>query len=48
MTVPSDVVALYDEYTHGTMPRRAFLSRLARLAGSAAAVATLLPLLENR
>jgi carboxymethylenebutenolidase len=30
------------------MPRREFLARLARIAGSAAAAATLLPLLENR
>jgi carboxymethylenebutenolidase len=42
------LINLYDSYTHGTMPRREFLSRLARIAGSAAAAATLLPLLENR
>ncbi len=41
-------IDLYDEYTHGTMPRRQFLARLARLAGSAAAASLLLPLLENR
>jgi carboxymethylenebutenolidase len=41
-------VLLYDEFTHGNMPRREFLARLARLAGSAAAAALLLPLLENR
>src|SRR5688572_9994548 len=41
-------INLYDEYTHGTMPRRVFLARLARLAGSAAAASLLLPLLENR
>lgn len=41
-------IALYDEFTHGVMPRRDFLARLARIAGSAAAAATLLPLLENR
>jgi len=41
-------IQLYDEFTHGTMPRREFLSRLARLAGSAAAAAVVLPLLENR
>jgi carboxymethylenebutenolidase len=42
------VIDLYDEYTHGTMPRRQFLSRLARLAGGTAAASLLLPLLENR
>lgn len=42
------LIDLYDDYTHGTMPRREFLSRLARIAGSAAAASVLLPLLENR
>jgi carboxymethylenebutenolidase len=41
------VIALYDEYTHGAMPRREFLSRLARLAGGTAAAGLLLPWLEN-
>jgi carboxymethylenebutenolidase len=41
-------IQLYDEFTHGTMPRREFLARLARIAGSAAAASALLPLLENR
>ncbi len=41
-------IELYDEYTHGSLGRRAFLRGLARLAGSAAAAAALLPLLENR
>ena len=48
MNVPSDLVELYDEYTHGAMPRREFLTRLARLAGGTAAAAVFLPLLENR
>lgn len=43
-----DAINLYDTYTHGTMPRREFLVRLARIAGSAAAASALLPLLENR
>jgi carboxymethylenebutenolidase len=43
-----EVIALYDEYTHEGMPRREFLARLARLAGSVAAASLLLPLLENR
>lgn len=42
------VIELYDEYTHGGLDRRSFLRGLARLAGSAAATAALLPLLENR
>ena len=41
------VIELYDEYTHGGLDRRSFLRGLARLAGSAAAAAALLPLLEN-
>jgi len=42
------LIQLYDEFTHGAMPRREFLSRLARIAGGAAAAAVLLPMLENR
>lgn len=41
------IINLYDEFTHGAMGRRAFLKRLAGLAGGAAAAWTLLPLLEN-
>ena len=41
------ILALYDEYTHAPLPRRAFLERLAALAGSATAASALLPLLEN-
>ena len=41
------IVRLYDEFTHGTMPRRQFLGRLARIAGGAAAASAMLPLLEN-
>lgn len=41
------IINLFDEFTHGNMGRRAFLKRLAVLAGSAAAAWTLLPLLEN-
>ena len=42
------IIELYDDYTHGGTDRREFLSRLARVAGSAAAASVLLPLLENR
>ena len=38
---------LYDRFTHGGMSRRVFLDRLGELAGSAAAAAALLPLLQN-
>jgi carboxymethylenebutenolidase len=41
------IIDLYDKYTHGAASRREFLDRLARLAGSAAAAASLLPLLQN-
>lgn len=41
------IINLYDRFTHGGMNRRAFLDRLTELAGSAAAAAALLPLLQN-
>ncbi len=41
------IIDLYDDFTHGDMGRRTFLERLAKLAGSTAAAAALLPLLEN-
>jgi carboxymethylenebutenolidase len=40
-------IDLYDEFTHGTMDRRVFMERLAKLAGGAAAAATLVPILQN-
>ena len=40
-------IDLYDEFTHGTMSRRVFMERLARLAGGAAAAAALVPILQN-
>ena len=40
-------INLYDKFTHGGMSRREFLDRLAETAGSAAAAAALLPLLQN-
>src|SRR5262245_53280655 len=40
------IIELYDEYTHAPLARRYFLGRLARLTGSAAAAAAVLPLLE--
>jgi len=41
------IIDLYDRFTHGGMSRRQFLDRLAEFAGSAAAAAALLPLLQN-
>ncbi len=41
------IITLFDTYTHGGMSRRAFLDRLALVAGSAAAATALLPALEN-
>ena len=41
------IINLYDSFTHGGINRRDFLDRLATLAGSAAAAAALLPVLQN-
>ena len=41
------IINLYDNFTHGGMSRREFLDRLATMAGSTAAAAALLPLLQN-
>ena len=41
------LINLFDRYTHGGMGRRAFLDRLAVLAGGVAAASAVLPLLEN-
>src|SRR6516165_7543418 len=46
-SVDQSIINLYDRFTHGGMSRRAFLDRLAELAGSTAAAAALLPLLQN-
>jgi carboxymethylenebutenolidase len=42
------IIDLYNDYVHGAMPRRDFLTRLATVAGSAIAASALLPLLEPR
>jgi len=41
------IINLYHHFTHGGMNRRDFLDRLAQLAGSTAAAAALVPLLQN-
>src|SRR5215468_10167889 len=46
-SVDQSIINLYDRFTHGGMSRRAFLDRLADLAGSTAAATALLPLLQN-
>jgi carboxymethylenebutenolidase len=45
--LPQPVIDLHDAYTHGLIGRRAFLARLARLAGGTAAALALLPVLAN-
>jgi len=45
--ISRDIITLYDRFTHGGMDRRAFMTRLASLAGSSAAALALLPLLQN-
>jgi carboxymethylenebutenolidase len=40
------IIDLYDEYTHAPLDRRVFLARLAKLTGSTAAAAALVPFLE--
>jgi carboxymethylenebutenolidase len=44
--VNQQCIELFDEFTHGTMSRRDFMERLAKLAGGAAAAA-LVPILQN-
>ena len=46
-SVNQGIISLYHRFTHGGMSRREFLDRLAELAGSTAAAAALLPLLQN-
>lgn len=41
------IIDLYDRFTHGAMDRRAFMERLAGLAGSSAAALAMMPLLQN-
>ena len=41
------IIQLYDDFTHGAISRRAFLDRLAALAGGAAAATALLSALQN-
>ena len=47
MPIPQPIIDLYDAFTHGALDRRAFMERLSRVAGGAAAASALLPLLAN-
>lgn len=40
-----EMIDLYDEFTHSSLPRREFMTRLAKLAGGAVAAAAVLPLI---
>lgn len=46
MTLDRRIIDLYNEYVHTALPRRDFLTRLATIAGSAAAATAVLPFLE--
>ncbi|WP_246329509.1 dienelactone hydrolase family protein [Chthonobacter rhizosphaerae] len=44
--ITQEMIRLYDEYTHLTLDRRGFLEKLTKAAGSTAAAAAVVPLLE--
>jgi carboxymethylenebutenolidase len=44
--ISQEMIRIYDDYTHLTLDRRDFMQKLKRLTGSAAAAATIVPLLE--
>lgn len=46
MTVDRRIIALYNEYVHTALPRRAFLERLTKIVGGTAAALAVLPLIE--
>jgi carboxymethylenebutenolidase len=45
-SISQEMIRLYDDYTHLTLDRRGFMQKLSRLAGSTAAAAAIVPLLE--
>jgi carboxymethylenebutenolidase len=45
--ITQEMINLYDEYTHITLDRRAYLTKLAALAGSTAAAVAVTSLIEN-
>ena len=44
--ISPEMIKAYDDYTHLTLDRRGFLDKLSKLAGSAAAAAAIVPMLE--
>lgn len=44
--ITQEMVRIYDDYTHLTLDRRGFMQKLSRLAGSTAAAAAIVPMLE--
>lgn len=45
--ITQEMIRLYDEYTHLTLDRRGFMAKLAKLTGSAAAAAAIVPMLTS-
>jgi carboxymethylenebutenolidase len=46
MTLDRRILDLYNEYVHTALPRRDFLTRLAKIAGGSAAALAVLPFIE--
>jgi carboxymethylenebutenolidase len=46
IVITQEMIRLYDEYTHLTLDRRGFMEKLGKLAGSSAAAAAIVPLIE--
>ena len=44
--ISQEMIKIYDDYTHLTLDRRNFMQKLSKLAGSTAAAAAIVPLLE--
>ena len=44
--ISQEMIRIYDDYTHLTLDRRNFMQKLSKLAGSTAAAAAIVPLLE--
>ncbi len=45
--ITQEIIELYDEYTHVSLVRRDFLTRLGILAGGSAVAMSMLPILQN-
>ncbi len=45
--ITQEMINLYDEYTHLTLDRRGFMTKLTKLAGSGAAAAAIVPLIAS-